>query len=92
MSAHNGVNNKTVAFCGTRGLPANYGGFETAVDEISKHFAESGYDCVVFCWESSGSQALKYHEGRRLACVKGRGVTAWHAGPSRQIGSYAGAG
>jgi len=71
MSAHNGVNNKTVAFCGTRGLPANYGGFETAVDEISKHFAESGYDCVVFCWESSGSQALKYHEGRRLAYVKG---------------------
>jgi len=71
MRAHNGVNNKTIAFCGTRGLPANYGGFETAVDEISKRFVESGFDCVVFCRESSGVQALKYHEGRRLAYVKG---------------------
>ncbi len=61
----------TVAFCGTRGLPANYGGFETAVDEISKRFVEGGYECVVFCRESSGGDALKYHEGRKLAYVRG---------------------
>ncbi len=28
---------------------ANYGGFETTVDEISRRFAQRGYDCVVFC-------------------------------------------
>jgi hypothetical protein len=44
---------KTVAFCGTRGLPANYGGFETTVDEISKRFVENGYDAVVYCRKSS---------------------------------------
>ncbi len=69
MEARNG---KTIAFCGTRGLPANYGGFETAVDEISARFAENGYDCVVFSRKSSsGGKTLERHEGRRLAYVEG---------------------
>ena len=56
---------KTVAFCGTRGVPANYGGFETTVDEISRRFAENGYDPVVYCRKSScADKALKYHQGR----------------------------
>ena len=71
VERENRASGKTVAFCGTRGLPANYGGFETAVDEISKRFVESGYNCVVFCRESSGGEALEYYEGRRLAYVKG---------------------
>lgn len=63
---------KTVAFCGTRGVPANYGGFETAVDEISARFVESGYDCVVFSRKSSsGGKAPELHEGRRLVYVEG---------------------
>ena len=63
---------KTVAFCGTRGVPANYGGFETTVDEISRRFAENGYDAVVYCRKSSyAGKALKYHQGRRLVYVKG---------------------
>ncbi len=45
---------KTVAFCGTRGLPARYGGFETAVDEISQRFLQKGYNCVVFSRSYSG--------------------------------------
>lgn len=61
----------TIAFCGTRGVPAKYGGFETAVDEISRRFVERGYDCVVFCRESSGDRALERHEGRRLIYVNG---------------------
>jgi glycosyltransferase involved in cell wall biosynthesis len=64
-------NTKTVAFCGTRGVPANYGGFETAVDEISRRLVEKGYDCVVFCRRSSGGEMLECHEGRRLIYVKG---------------------
>ena len=62
---------KTVAFCGTRGLPATYGGFETAVDEISRRFVESNYDCEVFCRLSSGAKLVENHEGRRLAYVRG---------------------
>lgn len=60
-----------MAFCGTRGVPANYGGFETAVDEISQRLVKSGYDCVVFCRRSSGGEALERHEGRRLIYVEG---------------------
>ncbi len=40
--------NKSVGFCGTRGIPANYGGFETAVDEITKILSEQNVDCHVF--------------------------------------------
>ncbi len=71
MEAQNG-SGKTVAFCGTRGLPANYGGFETAADEISARFAENGYDCVVFSRKSSsGGKTPERHEGRRLVYVEG---------------------
>ncbi len=65
------MNGRMVAFCGTRGVPANYGGFETAVDEISQRFVENGYACAVFCRESSSDEMLEYHEGRRLIYVNG---------------------
>lgn len=62
---------RPVAFCGTRGVPARYGGFETAVDEISRRFVERGHDCVIFCRDSSHGNALEHHDGRRLIYVKG---------------------
>ena len=34
---------------GTRGVPALYGGFETAVEEIGKRLAARGYDITVYC-------------------------------------------
>ena len=65
MEVRNLPGRKTVAFCGTRSVPANYGGFETTVDEISRRFAENGYDAVVYCRKSSyAGKALKYHQGR----------------------------
>lgn len=67
---------KVVAFCGTRGLPANYGGFETAVDEISKRFATRGYDCVVYCRARAGAKMPDEHEDRRLIYVRGSSVRA----------------
>lgn len=69
-------NKRAIAFCGTRGVPANYGGFETAVDEISKRFTRLGYDCVVFCRMSSSDKVLAYHEGRKLIYVKGTSIRA----------------
>ena len=38
-----------VALLGTRGVPAQYGGFETAVEEIGARLAERGYDVTVYC-------------------------------------------
>jgi glycosyltransferase involved in cell wall biosynthesis len=60
-----------IAFAGTRGVPANYGGFETAVDEITRRFVAAGYECDVFCRLSHSGEQLDQHEGRRLIYVKG---------------------
>jgi glycosyltransferase involved in cell wall biosynthesis len=62
---------KRIIFCGTRGVPANYGGFETAVDEISRRFVEAGYDCDVVCRRSHSGDALQEHLGRKLIYVPG---------------------
>ena len=34
---------------GTRGVPARYGGFETAVEEVGRRLADRGHDVVVYC-------------------------------------------
>jgi glycosyltransferase involved in cell wall biosynthesis len=62
---------KTVAFCGTRGLPARYGGFETAVDEITRRFVQRDYNCVVFGRSHSDTSSSEDHEGRKLIRVRG---------------------
>ncbi len=40
-----------IALLGTRGIPANYGGFETFAEELSARLAERGHDVVVYCRE-----------------------------------------
>lgn len=42
---------------GTRGVPARYGGFETAVEEIGKRLAQRGHDVTVFCRGKNGAGA-----------------------------------
>jgi glycosyltransferase involved in cell wall biosynthesis len=37
-----------IALLGTRGIPANYGGFETFVDELSRILAERGHEVTVY--------------------------------------------
>ncbi|MEJ2577542.1 MAG: DUF1972 domain-containing protein [Kineosporiaceae bacterium] len=38
-----------IAMIGTRGVPARYGGFETAVEEIGRRLVERGHEVVVYC-------------------------------------------
>ena len=38
-----------IAMVGTRGVPARYGGFETAVEEIGRRLASAGHRVVVYC-------------------------------------------
>jgi glycosyltransferase involved in cell wall biosynthesis len=40
-----------IALLGTRGIPANYGGFETFAEELSARLAERGHDVTVYCRE-----------------------------------------
>lgn len=53
-----------VAIMGTRGVPASYGGFETAVEEIGKRLAARGYDVTVYC--RNPGQSLTEYEGMHL--------------------------
>lgn len=38
-----------IALLGTRGIPANYGGFETFAEELSVRLVERGHDVTVYC-------------------------------------------
>lgn len=49
---------------GTRGVPASYGGFETAVEEIGKRLAARGHDVTVYC--RNPGQTITEFEGMRL--------------------------
>jgi glycosyltransferase involved in cell wall biosynthesis len=40
-----------IALVGTRGIPANYGGFETFAEEISTRLAARGHKVTVYCRE-----------------------------------------
>ena len=52
---------------GTRGVPARYGGFETAVEEIGKRLVTRGFDVTVYC--RNPGQHLAEYEGMRLVNV-----------------------
>lgn len=40
-----------IAILGTRGIPANYGGFETFAEELSVRLVERGHHVIVYCRE-----------------------------------------
>jgi glycosyltransferase involved in cell wall biosynthesis len=44
----------TVRILGTHGVPANYGGFETAAENIARHLVDTGWRVVVYC-QSEGT-------------------------------------
>jgi glycosyltransferase involved in cell wall biosynthesis len=54
-----------VAFVGTRGVPARYGGFETAVEEIGRRLAARGHEVLVYC--RGAQEQSERHLGMR--CV-----------------------
>lgn len=39
----------TVRILGTHGVPANYGGFETAAENIARHLVRRGWRVIVYC-------------------------------------------
>jgi glycosyltransferase involved in cell wall biosynthesis len=45
---------------GTRGVPAHYGGFETAVEEIGRRLVERGHEVVVYCRDAGDEVAETY--------------------------------
>jgi len=58
-----------IAILGTRGIPANYGGFETFAEELSTRLVERGHDVTVYCRSHHVSKDLKEYKGVRLAVL-----------------------
>lgn len=52
-----------IAIVGTRGIPANYGGFETFAEELSVRLVKNGYYVTVFCEKRSNH----FNEFRNVA-------------------------
>ena len=48
-----------IAILGTRGIPANYGGFETFAEELSTRLAERGHQVTVYCRERHPEPAYR---------------------------------
>ncbi|CAB4869813.1 unannotated protein [freshwater metagenome] len=48
-----------VSLMGTRGVPAQHGGFETAVEEIGRRLAARGYEVTVYC-RNPGQRQTEY--------------------------------
>jgi len=53
-----------IVMLGTRGVPAAYGGFETAIEEIGRRLVADGHDVTVYCRGSKDKPAT--HLGMRL--------------------------
>lgn len=51
---------------GTRGIPANYGGFETCVEELAPRFAALGHDVSVYCRTPQIDVPCDVYRGVRL--------------------------
>lgn len=68
-----------VAFLGSRGIPARYGGFETFVEQVSTRLVALGVDVTVFC-EGDGVDAPRMCAGVQLEHVR-----AWAPGPLRTL-------
>lgn len=55
-----------IAIIGTRGIPANYGGFETFAEELSTRLAERGHEVTVYCRNYNMPERTAEFRGVRL--------------------------
>lgn len=53
-----------IALVGTRGVPAQYGGFETAVEEVGTRLAAKGHRVTVYC--RNRGQRMRQYRGMQL--------------------------
>jgi glycosyltransferase involved in cell wall biosynthesis len=55
-----------VALIGTRGIPANYGGFETCAEELAVGLAAHGHEVTVYCRPGNAPGDPSEFQGVRL--------------------------
>jgi glycosyltransferase involved in cell wall biosynthesis len=55
-----------IAILGTRGIPASYSGFETAVEQLAARLTDRGHEVIVYCRPHVVDRALTTYKGARL--------------------------
>ena len=58
-----------LAIIGTRGVPANYGGFETFAEELGRRLAERGHEVTVYGRRGFIDPTLEEYRGMRLVVL-----------------------
>ena len=59
-----------IALVGTRGIPANYGGFETFAEELSTRLAARGHEVTVYCREANPQTRYRGVRLQYLATIR----------------------
>lgn len=59
-----------IALLGTRGIPANYGGFETFAEELSTRLVERGHAVTVYCRARHSESAYRGVECRYVPTIR----------------------
>src|SRR5665647_622305 len=54
-----------IAVSGIRGIPANFGGSETAAEEIGERLVDRGEDVVVYCRSHNSTTTAPVYKGMR---------------------------
>ncbi len=58
-----------IALLGSRGIPANYGGYETLMEEVSVRLHELGHTVTVYCRAHYTPRSMRRHRGVRLVVL-----------------------
>jgi glycosyltransferase involved in cell wall biosynthesis len=59
-----------IAILGTRGIPASYSGFETAVEQLASRLTERGHQVVVYCRPHVVDPTLTHYKGAELVHIR----------------------
>ncbi len=58
-----------VALLGSRGIPANYGGYETLMEELAPRLAARGFAVTVYCRSHTTPRGMRSHAGAELVVL-----------------------
>ena len=58
-----------IAYLGTMGIPARYGGFETCIEEVTTRLAKKEHEIIVYCGYRGSKPQTKLYKGVRLIFV-----------------------
>ena len=59
-----------IAILGTRGIPASYSGFETAVEQLASRLTARGHDVIVYCRPHVVDRKLTRYQGASLVHLR----------------------